>query len=84
MFNALISFKGYKVIQVATGKGDVYLHITHIKKWDICAGDAILRALGGKLTTKNDVNIDYADTNPVNMDGVIASLKKYDKFVGKI
>ena len=31
-------------------QADVYVHITFIKKWDICAGAAVLTALG-KVTT---------------------------------
>lgn len=27
-------------------QADVYVHVTFIKKWDICAGAAILNALG--------------------------------------
>lgn len=27
-------------------QADVYVHITFIKKWDICAGAALLNALG--------------------------------------
>ena len=39
---------------------DAYVHVTLIKKWDICPGDAILRALGGKLTTLRGEDVDYA------------------------
>lgn len=31
-------------------QADVYIHITFIKKWDICAGAAILNALGNVTT----------------------------------
>jgi len=41
---------GYKTIEVIKGTQDVYVHNTLIKKWDICAGEAILAALGGKQT----------------------------------
>ncbi|KAG5900468.1 hypothetical protein JTB14_010882 [Gonioctena quinquepunctata] len=52
---------GYKALEVAAGNVDAYLHITAIKKWDICAGNAMLNALGGKLTTKVQSNPFYID-----------------------
>ncbi|KAK9737596.1 Inositol monophosphatase family [Popillia japonica] len=45
---------GYKVLEVVKGNADVYIHSTVIKKWDVCAGNAILRGLGGKMTTLYD------------------------------
>ena len=40
----------------------MYLHTTLIKKWDTCAPNAILRAMGGRMTTLSGENIDYAAT----------------------
>ena len=42
------------------GEQDVYTHVTLIKKWDICAPNAILNALGGQLTTLTGDAIDYS------------------------
>ncbi len=36
---------GYKVLEVTSGREDAYIHVTLIKKWDLCAGNAILNAL---------------------------------------
>ncbi|OQV25624.1 putative inositol monophosphatase 3 [Hypsibius exemplaris] len=50
---------GYKILQVILGHADAYLHITKIKKWDLCAGDGIVRALGGNVTSLAGEEIDY-------------------------
>ena len=39
------------------------MHVTKIKKWDICAGDAILRALGGTLTDLDGREVDYREAS---------------------
>lgn len=76
---------GYKVLQVAKNEVDAYLHITAIKKWDICAGNAILNALGGKMTTKYGKTLTYYnDTDVVNKDGLIATFKNNELFVDKL
>lgn len=64
---------GYKALAVAERKADLYLHTTAIKKWDICAGDALLGAIGGKMTTRKGEQIDYKlEGDPKNSDGLIA------------
>ncbi|KAI3375345.1 hypothetical protein L3Q82_021836 [Scortum barcoo] len=72
---------GYKVLALletpskagAIDQADVYVHITFIKKWDICAGAAILNALGGHMTTLKGEDIDYSG-EPVNKGGLVASV----------
>ncbi|XP_055333822.1 inositol monophosphatase 3-like [Paramacrobiotus metropolitanus] len=51
---------GDKLLQVILGDADAYLHITKIKKWDLCAGHGILRALGGCLTMLDGDEINYS------------------------
>ena len=76
---------GYKVLQVIRGKVDGYVHVTCIKKWDICSGDAILRALGGKMTKLDGEEIDYsADITPKNEGGLLASLTNHEKMRKKL
>ena len=63
---------------------DVYVHVTLIKKWDICAGDAILRTLGsGKLTTLKGEDVDYSGrpAHEKNEGGVIAAMHDHAAFV---
>lgn len=69
---------GYKVLQVVERKADVYLHTTAIKKWDICAGDAVLNAAGGEMTTIAGKTIDYSFAgSPRNEDGIVAALPSF-------
>uniref|UniRef100_UPI003AACEAA3 inositol monophosphatase 3 isoform X1 n=1 Tax=Centroberyx gerrardi TaxID=166262 RepID=UPI003AACEAA3 len=73
---------GYKVLALldpppgeteSKDQADVYIHVTFIKKWDICAGAALLTALGGQMTTLQGENIDYSGTEG-NKGGLMASV----------
>uniref|UniRef100_A0A4W5NBD9 inositol-phosphate phosphatase n=1 Tax=Hucho hucho TaxID=62062 RepID=A0A4W5NBD9_9TELE len=55
-------------------KADMYIHVTFIKKWDICAGNALLTALGGHMTTLKGEEIDYSGVAG-NNGGLLASVK---------
>ena len=69
---------GYKVWEVAAGHEDVYIHSTVIKKWDICAGAAILNTLGGRLTDADGKDIDFRKAwEYTHETGIIAA--KYDQ-----
>lgn len=63
----------------------MYIHTTLIKKWDICAGHAILRAKGGRMTTLKGNTIDYSGSGNVkNNGGLVASLHNHDTYLSKI
>lgn len=75
---------GYKVLQVVTNNASLYLHTTKIKKWDLCAGNAILREFGGNMITLKNQSIDYGtSTSPINTDGVLASINNQDYYISK-
>lgn len=59
-------------------EADVYIHVTYIKKWDICAGNAVLRALGGHMTTLTGEEISYTGSDG-NEGGLIASINMNHK-----
>lgn len=72
---------------MAEHRADAYLHITAIKKWDICAGNAIINGVGGSMVTKSGRLIDYsAKTDALNDDGLIvtSSSKIRDIFINKL
>lgn len=73
--NIVAAGSGYKVLELVKGNADLYLHTTRIKKWDVCAGDAVLNAMGGRMTTMKGVEIDYSFIEgPVNEDGIVAAM----------
>ena len=76
---------GYKVISVVAGQVDIYLHTTKIKKWDVCAGNAILEALKGKMTSLRGEEITYdKDHSIVINHGLLATLKDHDVYLKKL
>ena len=76
---------GYKVMSLVTGKVDVYLHLTKIKKWDVCAGNAILNSVLGKMTDLKGNNISYnAKDNQVLEHGLLATMKDHEKYLKKL
>lgn len=73
---------GYKTLEVIEGRADAYVHTTRIKKWDICAGNAILSAFHGKMTTLEGAFIDYSSRREVvNNNGLLATLFDHYKYL---
>jgi len=78
---------GYKVILLLEGTADVYVFATPgCKRWDTCACEALLEAVGGTLTDVCGKHIMYdaqADSY-VNKAGVLASLQDHTFYVDMI
>lgn len=75
---------GYKVLKVIEDEADVYIHTTNIKKWDICAGNAIINAVGGMMTTLDNKTVTYFyDSDEYNREGLLVSVKNHDFYVKK-
>ena len=48
-----------KFCKLAEGKADIYPRLQSINKWDIAAGDAILRSAGGVVLNENGKEMLY-------------------------
>jgi len=75
---------GYKTMALFNGEATVYVHTTLIKKWDICAGNAILDAMGGSMTSLYGANIDYTDHEVKNEGGVLAARVNHAAYLDKL
>ncbi|XP_030033268.2 putative inositol monophosphatase 3 [Manduca sexta] len=76
---------GFKVMEVVNGTYDVYLHATTIKKWDLCAGDAIIKTVDGKMTTTKGQLIDYSFGSEVKVtDGILVTRYDHDYYLSKM
>ena len=85
--NIFIIILGHKVALVLEGDADGYIFASAgCKRWDTCAGEAILEAIGGKLTDVfgNLVNYDFEANDYVNRSGVVASLNDHDLYISTI
>lgn len=78
---------GYKAVEVMKGHADAYVHRTLIKKWDVCAPNALLDSFGGKMTTLDGHSISYAHLESEIVEGGIlaaASYSEHDDFLAKL
>ena len=76
---------GYKTLEVIQGRAEAYTHVTLIKKWDICSGHAILKAIDGKMTTLGGNYITYyPNDDPRNPDGLLATVYNHDDYLTKL
>ncbi|CAN8002108.1 unnamed protein product [Ixodes hexagonus] len=76
---------GYKVLEVVSGRADAYLHSSLIKKWDVCAGDALLRALGGRLSALDGSELRYGPRDdPKAEGGLLATLHGHAARLGAL
>lgn len=72
-------------MQVVSGNASAYIHITAIKKWDICAGDAVLSAWGGTMTSVTGEEVEYGASAPVvNTDGLLVTRDKHQFYKEKL
>ncbi|VDM53055.1 unnamed protein product [Angiostrongylus costaricensis] len=74
---------GYKVLRLLNGTAELYIHQTAIKKWDTCAGDAILRSFGGAMLDLDGVPLRYV-TLMLKVSGLIASVRTPYMYIKKI
>ena len=76
---------GFKVLSLFNNVADAYVHKTLIKRWDICAGDAMLRSFGGKMTTLLGDDITYGQQSVVKSSGgLLATLNNHADFLEKL
>ncbi|KAF8367534.1 gpap-1 [Pristionchus pacificus] len=67
---------GYKTLRLVNATAELYIHETAIKKWDTCAGDAIVRALGGAMLDMDGSPLKYGpSTSVVNKRGLVVSAR---------
>jgi len=74
---------GNKVLQLIDGKAHAYVFASHgCKKWDTCAPEAVLAAMGGTLTDIHGNNLSYhKEVKHPNTGGVLATLNDHDLFL---
>lgn len=77
---------GNKIIQLVEGKASAYVFASlGCKKWDTCAPEAILHAVGGKLTDMHGNAYRYdANVKHMNSAGVLATLRNHEYYISRV
>nr|XP_015833558.1 PREDICTED: putative inositol monophosphatase 3 isoform X2 [Tribolium castaneum] len=80
----IIEVAGYKALEVVLDNVEAYLPTPSIKKCDICAENAIIKAVVGKKTTKFKKLIDYKDDScHKNAKCLVVTVTNQDMFFRK-
>ncbi|XP_057351162.1 3'(2'),5'-bisphosphate nucleotidase 1-like [Manis pentadactyla] len=74
------------IIQLIEGKASAYVFASPgCKKWDTCAPEVILHAVGGKLTDIHGNALQYnKEVKHMNSAGVLATLRNYDYYASRV
>lgn len=64
---------GVKCSLIAEGRRDLYIHGNHLKEWDTCAPEVVLREAGGHVSDLNGNPLRYNKPVPDQPDGIIAA-----------
>ncbi|KAM5164650.1 3'(2'),5'-bisphosphate nucleotidase 1 [Mantella aurantiaca] len=77
---------GNKIIQLIEGQASAYVFASPgCKKWDTCAPEAVLHAVGGKLTDIHGNSFQYhKDVKHMNSAGVLAALRNFDFYASRV
>ncbi|XP_065661519.1 3'(2'),5'-bisphosphate nucleotidase 1 [Hydra vulgaris] len=79
---------GFKVLQVIEGSADAYVFATPgTKKWDTCAPEAIISAMGGCVTDMLSRDINYGSTEKksyMNWCGVLVTFNDHESYASKV
>lgn len=77
---------GNKIIHLIEGRASAYVFASPgCKKWDTCGPEAILQAVGGKLTDIHGNPYRYdADVKHMNSAGVLATLRNHEYYSSRV
>ncbi|XP_006115635.1 3'(2'),5'-bisphosphate nucleotidase 1 isoform X1 [Pelodiscus sinensis] len=77
---------GNKIIQLIEGKASAYVFASPgCKKWDTCAPEAVLHAVGGKLSDIHGNPLNYnKEVKHMNSAGVLATLRNFDYYASRV
>ena len=78
---------GNKILKLLEGEVDAYIYPSiGTKKWDSCPGEAIVHALGGRLTDilGDPLVYDSRRENYMNKRGLLVTMKNHDTILAKI
>ncbi|KAM8945336.1 3'(2'),5'-bisphosphate nucleotidase 1 [Pelodytes ibericus] len=77
---------GNKIIQLIEGQASAYVFASPgCKKWDTCAPEAILHAVGGQLTDIHGNAFEYhKDVKHMNSAGVLAALRNFNYYSSRV